>query len=126
MDALTGATITIMISGCIYPRSSAPINISITIWGDGINGAEGAPTLTTSGSGEFSMSFTPTSIGLYTITASFPGNERYAASSAGISVNVKVNYFTLVVLIIALVMVGTIAFLARYLLGKKGMMTHSV
>jgi hypothetical protein len=40
-----------------------------------INGVERVTTLTTSSSGEFSMSFTPTPIGLYTIMAS-PGNER--------------------------------------------------
>jgi len=53
----------------------------------------------------------------FTITASFPGNERYEASSAETSVTVKDNYITLI--IVLAVVIGAIVVLALYFLQKR-------
>lgn len=109
IDILIRATTTITISGSIYPGFTAPINISIS--SGGIYGVETVTTVTTSSNGEFSMSFVPTSVGVYTIEASFPGNNRYEASSAGMLVNARYNFATLIAV---LAIIGTIVVSAFY------------
>lgn len=71
------------------------------------------------------MSFVPSSIGLYTIMASFPSNDRYAASSASTSVNMGYDYATLITTLATIIgMIVVVS--ALYLLRKKGMKIRSI
>jgi len=122
IDVLTRAATTITISGSIDPAISTTIQLELTIEGGGGLSTEVFQLLVTEtlSNGEFSTSFVPNSSGVYTIRALFLGNDKYEASSAQISVTMKNNYTTLI-MVLAIV---TTVVSALYFLRKKRMNTH--
>jgi len=112
MDVLTRAAPTITIKGRIDPGISTTIQLRFGRRDSYGTVVFDSGTVSTSNAGVFSTSFVPPSPGDYAIEASFPGDDRYGASSAETIVAVKGNYITLIALMIALAIIGTIVVLA--------------
>jgi hypothetical protein len=108
IDVLTKSVTELSITGRIEPGIQT--SIQVDIWQP--DDRKITKIIQTSTDGKFSMSFTPTALGPYTIEARFQGDEQYESSSNQVIVYVRVSYNTV---ILAGVVLALIVLMGAYL-----------
>jgi hypothetical protein len=116
IDVLTRAVSSVTLTGTLTPSiSGAYVLIAIS----GPSGQTSRTEVTGPG-GSFSESFTPSQAGVYTISASYPGDATHQPSQAGSSTVTVTETWTTALVIVGIVVVAVIAIVLFLMFRRKG------
>lgn len=116
IDVLTRAVSSVTLTGTLTPSISGAYVLITT---SGPSGQTSRTEVTGPG-GLFSESFTPSQAGVYTISASYPGDATHQPSQAGSSTATVTESWTTALVIVGIVVVAVVAIVLFLMFRRRG------